>query len=302
MADSEKNYSSELMEKVAQLEYRARMTVDGLLSGLHKSHRRGFNVEFLEHREYYQGDDLRHVDWKVYARRDRYYVKQYEEETNLSAFLLVDASKSMEYGSGGGSEKMRTAIELAAAFAYLFTKQGDSAGLSVAGGESDRFIPPGSSRKHLHRLLSELVGITGGGEASIADNLKLLSERIPRRSVIVIFSDLLEEREPIVNSLKALRGMGAEPVVFHVLDENELEFPFTKASRFIDPETGRKIAADPVAVKQRYLKELYEFIDAYREAGKMADFDYTLADARRTPGEIVLEFLENRERRKKRVP
>lgn len=301
MADNEKTYSTDLMEKVAQLEYRARMTVDGLLSGQHKSHRRGFNVEFLEHREYYQGDDLKHVDWKVFARRDRYYVKQYEEETNLNAYLMVDASASMDYNSGSGGEKLRSAIELAAAFAYLFTKQGDSAGLSVSGNGSNLFLEPGSSRKHLHRLLSELVRTKGSGNTSISENIKLLSERMPRRSVVVIFSDLLEEKEPLISALKTLRGMGAEPVVFHILDKNEIEFPFTKASRFIDPETGGRIAADPLAVKHRYLRELGEFINCYREAGKMADFDYILAETTRSPGEIILEFLENRERRKKRI-
>lgn len=303
MPENNAAYSADTLEKIARLEYRARMTVDGPMSGQHKSHRRGFNVEFLEHREYYRGDDLKHIDWKVFARRDRFYVKQYEEETNLSAYLLVDSSASMGYMTGDGktaSNKLACAVELAASFAYLFTKQHDACGLAAAREGRELFIEPQASRGQFHRLLGELVAIKAGGRANLADTLLKLSGRMRKKSALIIFSDFLEESQPVMAALKSIRGMGVEPVLFHILDSNELEFPFTRASRFIDPESDMKTAADPAAVRARYLKELEKFIEGYRELGRMADIDYTLARSDRQAGEIMLEFLQKRERRKKR--
>ena len=286
-------FSPEIMEKVARMEYRARMVVNGLMAGQHKSSSRGFNVEFLEHRQYYPGDDLKHVDWKVYARRDRFYVKQHEEEANLRAYILLDASGSMTYGDGG---KLEYGRQLAAALAYLLIKQNDAVGLYVAGGSGSEVLEPMSSQAHLYRILGTMARAGAGGGAGLGVKLRDLGERMKRRGIAIVISDFLEDQGPVRESLKILRGRGNDISVFHVMDSNETGFPFTRASKFLDPETGVGITADPTAVKAVYLKALGNFIKGYRDFCARAGMDYTFAQTARSPEEVLLEYLQKRER------
>ncbi|MFA6447894.1 MAG: DUF58 domain-containing protein [bacterium] len=296
-------FSPELMEKVARLELRARMVAEGLLTGMHGSASRGFNVEFLEHREYYPGDDPRHVDWKVFAKSGRYYVKQHEEEKNLQVYIVADASASMDFGrsgAGDGSGKWKHGNLLAAALAYLFLKQGDSVGLIIAGAGGRPAIEPRTSRGHLYRILGALADTGPRGEAHIADSLRLLGEQSRRRCFAVVISDLLEDPGPVQDALRVIRGRGGEAVVFHVLSAAELDFPFTRASRFVDPESGRDLTSDPTAVRALYLKNLNQFLDNYRDFCLRIGIDFVPAPTSTAAEEILLGYLERRERSKRR--
>jgi len=295
-----REFSPDILEKVARLEYRARIIVEGLLTGQHKSPARGFNVEFLEHRPYYPGDDLRHVDWKVFARSDRYHVKQYEEETNLRAYIVLDASGSMDFCGRNGARKLSHARLMAAALGYMFIKQGDAVGLYVTGGGRETFLEPGSAHSHLHRLIAGMLEPRDTGSANLGRTLQVLSDRVRRRSILLMFSDLLEEPGPVRDSLKVIKGRGNELAIFHVLDETELDFPYTRASRFIDPETGRAVSADPTAVRHQYMKNLDGFISGYRDFCARIDAEYTISPTSRSAEEILFEFLEKRERRRRR--
>jgi len=296
-------FPPELMEKVARLELRARMVAEGLLSGMHGSASRGFNVEFLEHREYYPGDDLRHVDWKVFAKSGRYYVKQHEEEKNLQAYIVMDASASMDYGRAGDTSresKWEHGVLLAASLAYLFLKQGDAVGLLAAGAEDRAPIEPRTSRGQLYRILGLLAATRPGGEAHIADSLRRIGELSKRRCFVAVVSDLLEEPGPVRDALRVIRGRGGEAVLFNVLSPEELSFPFTRAARFVDPETGRDLTSDPTAIKSLYLKNLTRFLDEYREFCLRVGIDFVSAATSATAEEILLGHLGIRERSKRR--
>jgi uncharacterized protein (DUF58 family) len=299
-------YSPGLMEKVARLELRARMIAEGLLSGMHGSASRGFNVEFLEHREYYPGDDPRHVDWKVFAKSGRYYVKQHEEEKNLQVYIVMDASASMDYGragaGNGGGSKWEHGILLASSLAYLFLKQGDAVGLIIAGGgaENGRPLEPRISRGQLYRILGVLAQTQPAGEARLADSLRRIGEQSRRRCFSVVISDLLEDPVPVQDALRVISGRGGEAVLFHVLSPAELDFPFTRASRFIDPETGRDLTSDPTAIRALYMKNLERFLENYREFCLKIGIDFVSAPAAAAAEEILLGYLERRERGKRR--
>ncbi len=294
-------FTPEVMEKIARLEVRARMVVEGLLDGFHRSPARGFNVEFLEHRQYYPGDDIRHIDWKVYARSGRHVIKQYEVETNLQARLLLDSSASMDYGAGTGSgSKLEYCGVLSAALAYLMLKQGDAVGLTIADGGAGKHVEPVAARGHLYRILGAIETTDAGGAAGIAEQLRRLGETLKRRCILLVFSDLLEEPEPIMEQLKWIRGRGNEIALFHVLHEDEAGFPFTRAARFVDPESALKMIADPTAVKSAYMKNLHDFIDSYGEFCTRVDIDFVSTVTSTSPEETILRYLKKRDRRKRK--
>jgi uncharacterized protein (DUF58 family) len=297
---SEQFFSPELMEKVARLELRARSVADGLLSGMHKSAARGFNVEFLEHREYSPGDDIRHIDWKVFARTGRYYVKQHEEEKNLQVLLIVDASESMGYGGEGGGAKWEHCCLISAALAYLFLKQGDAVGLRICGAGAPAPVEPRAARGQIYRILGALAAQRPRGQARLADALRAAGDQLKRRGFVIVVSDLLEEPEPVREGLRVIRGRGSDAVVFHLLDESEITFPFTRASRFIDPETGRDLTTDPTAVRALYMKNLGRFLADYRDFSDRIGIDFIPASTADGAERILLGYLERRERRKRR--
>lgn len=299
MANEEQKqlFTPDLMEKIARLEVRAKTIVEGLLEGFHKSRSRGFNIEFLEHRQYYPGDDIRHIDWKVYARSGRHAIKQYEVETNLHARLLLDASASMRYGadSAGGSKYEYCGV-LAAALAYLMLKQGDAVGLTVAGGRISEPVAPVASRPHLYRILGAIESADNADHADIAGQLRRIGDTLRRKCILMIFSDLLEEPGPVMEQLKWIRGRGVEIALFHVLHEDEVSFPFTRAARFVDPESDLKMNADPTAVKSEYMRRLSSFIDSYSEFCSRVEIDFVTTATSMTPEETILRYLRRRER------
>ncbi|GIX48358.1 MAG: hypothetical protein KatS3mg131_2569 [Candidatus Tectimicrobiota bacterium] len=296
MPASAKRYFDPLvLAKIASLSLRARHVVEGLLSGLHKSPYRGYSVEFAEHREYVPGDEIRRIDWKAYGKFDRYFVKEYEEETNLRAYLFLDASASMGYGSTGLS-KFEYGCYLTASLAYLMLRQGDYVGLVTFGEHILRYIPPRASLHHLQALTAHLEAVTPQGPTRLAAALQEMASKITRRGMIVVISDLFDNPDEVLRALKLFRHRRNEVLVFHLLDHNELDFPFQRLTVFEDIEDARvRVLSDPRAVREAYLRQLQAFLAAYQQGCRRERIDYSLF-ATTTPLDVALtRYLARRQ-------
>lgn len=286
----------ETLARLQSLQLKARGTVEGVLSGLHASRHRGASIEFQEHKEYSPGDEIRHIDWKAHARNDRFWVKQFEQETNLRAFLLVDASASMGYGSSGTS-KLERATELAAALAHLLLRQQDAAGLITFRSEPEVYVPPRSSSGHLGVLLETLAALRPQGRTDLMRLLGHVAEISRQRAMVILLSDLFDLRPDVVRLLHQLRSRKHEVIVLHLLDPWELSFPFTELTLFEDMEEPREQLADPRGMRRAYLEEIGRFIEQTRMACREADIDYLLVDTSRSPADVLSELLGQRARR-----
>ena len=285
----------EIVGKLKGMELRARMVVEGFIAGMHKSPYHGFSVEFAEHRQYMPGDNIRDIDWKVYAKSDRYYIKQYEEETNLKAYLLLDCSASMRYSSGG-AVKHDYAATLAAALSYMMLKQRDAVGLVAFDEKIRRYVPPRSKSGHLHVLLQEIANQKPSEKTDIATTLHEMAERINRRGLIIIFSDLLDDADKIISGLKHFRYKNHEIIVFHILDPRERDFAFPREAIFKDIETGEELTTLPWQIKKHYTRLTQEFSDRIASECRQSRIDYHLIDTS-VPFDIALNaFLAKRER------
>jgi uncharacterized protein (DUF58 family) len=245
--------------QLKSLELRAKHVVQGFMTGLNRSPYHGFSVEFTEYRQYTQGDDLRHLDWKLFARTDRYYIKRFEDETNLRCLLLLDASKSMNFGSVGYT-KSEYAKTLAATFAYFLANQRDAVGLATFAAEIEDFIPPRFRSGHLRRLMVSLERNADGSTTHLAKPLEQIAERLNKRGMLVLISDLLAPLETLELSLGSLTVRGQDVVVFHILDPEELQFQFGAPELFVDLETDRRLYVDPAAIRKEYLSRLGEHL------------------------------------------
>jgi uncharacterized protein (DUF58 family) len=264
-----------VVARLGTLELKARTIVEGFLSGLHRSPFKGFSVEFAEYRQYMPGDDLSTIDWKVYARTDRHYVKKFEEETNLDCHILLDVSGSMDYGSRGLT-KHEYAQCLAASLAYLMNRQRDGVGLA-AFDEAIKVMLPASARTgHLRSLLITLEQVKLGTVTNVSKPLHQLADTLNKRGMVVLISDLLDDPEQVVRGLKHFQFRGTEVVVFQVLDPDEIEFPFERTTRFEDLETADEITAVPSLVKEHYLKAIGGLIERYKRELGSAGIDYHL--------------------------
>jgi uncharacterized protein (DUF58 family) len=270
------------LSRLSNLELRARSVVEGALSGLHRSPHHGSSVEFAEHKEYAAGDEIKHIDWKAYGKFDKYYVKRFEEETELRAYLLLDASASMDY-RGGGVSKLDYARMLGASLAYLLLRQQDQVGMIAFGERLRGYLPPRARSGHLRDLLSALDGVQADGRTDLPRALAYLSEVVQRRSLIVLLSDLLGTDDKVRHLLRGLRARQHDVVVFHLLDRDELTLPFEGTTIFESMEDDRKLLADPSAVRQAYLKELERFVADYRVGLGEGDVEYHLVDTSRPP-------------------
>ena len=283
------------VNRLQNLSLVARTVVDGFVAGLHRSPYHGFSVEFSEHREYSPGDNLRYIDWQAYGRTDRYYVKQFEEETNLRCHILLDASASMAYGSGEVT-KFEYGAYLAASLAYLMIRQRDTVGLVTFDADIRSRIPPGATTAHLDRLLVELEHTRPSFGTGIASTFHALAENIKKRGLIIVISDLFDDEREIFRALRHFRHKKHEVIIFHVLDRYELTFPFARISDFVDAETREKIQADPRYVRREYLKELNAFLDNLRRGCAEGFIEYVLADTA-VPFELALtSYLDKRKR------
>ena len=284
-----------ILASLGSLELKARTIVEGFLSGLHRSPYKGFSVEFAEYRQYMPGDDLSTIDWKVYARSDRYYVKKYEEETNLDCRIALDVSASMGYRSGALS-KFEYSLYLSAALAYLMNRQRDAVGLLAFDDGIVSLLPPSARAGHLRSLLVSLQRLTLGEKTDVSKPLHQLAEALSRRGLVVLISDLLDEPRQIVEGLKHFRFQGHDVAVFHVLDNHELTFPFERTSRFTDLETGDEIMAAPSTVRDGYLKEMNALMEFYRRELRLAGIDYTLLDTSQPLDFALMSYLATRGR------
>jgi uncharacterized protein (DUF58 family) len=284
-----------VLAKISTMSLRARYVVEGLLSGLHESPYRGYSVEFAEHREYAPGDEIRRIDWKAYGKFDRYFVKEYEEETNLRAYLLLDASASMDYGSQGIS-KFDYGCYLAVSLAYLMLRQGDDVGLVTFGAQVQRYIPPRSGLKHLQAVTSLLEATQPQGETHLDQSLREIGGKLKKRGMIIVISDLFDTPELVLRALKYFRHRRNEVMVFHLLDNNELDFPFDRLTVFEDIEDIRsRVLADPRAIRQAYLQQLQTFIEEYQRECRREWIDYNLFPTT-TPLDIALtRYLARRQ-------
>jgi len=285
-----------VVSKLAGLDLRARLVVEGFIAGLHKSPYKGFSVEFAEHRQYMPGDPIRNIDWKVYARRDRFYVKEFEEETNLRAYILVDASASMGYASSSAVTKLQYASSLAAALSYLMLRQQDSVGLATFTSSIKNYIPPRSVKGHLNVILTELEHLQPGETTNVSRSLELLASRIRRRGLIIVLSDLMDDQAAVLSAVKHFRHRKHEVIVFHVLDESETQFPFDEEIAFVDMETDEEITANSRQIAARYRKVMGDWITEYRTQCHEHLVDYALLSTS-TPYDVALtRFLEKRAR------
>jgi uncharacterized protein (DUF58 family) len=277
MADGEKNYfDPKVLAGISNLYLRARWVVEGMLSGLHRSRAKGFSVEFEEHREYSPGDEIRRIDWKALGKFDRYFIKEYEDETNLRAHLLLDGSASMNYASDGIS-KFDYACTLTASLAYLILKQQDAAGLVTFSNRIESFTPPRAKRDYLTQILHALENRRPGGETNIGRILDDIAGQIRRRGLIVLVSDLLDEPADILRGLRQFRFKGNDVIVFHVLDPAELNLPFDGNILFEDLEAASlQVITDPRAIRTTYRQVVQEFIDDVRKQCHDNAIDYQL--------------------------
>ena len=288
--------SPEIVAGLGSLELKARTIVEGLLLGLHRSPFRGSSVEFAEYRQYMPGDDPSTVDWRVYARSDRHYVKKFEHDTNVEVQLLLDMSASMSYRSGTGMTKLQYAQCLTAALAYLLTGQRDAVGLAIYDDRLREYVPPAVKAGQLTRLLVTLDHVQPGAASDAAGALKQVADRLRRRGLIVVCSDLLDDQPRVIDGLRLLRARGMEVVVFHVLDEAELTFPFEHAGTFRDVETGEEVLTHGPSARQAYLDRVRVWRDAYVTELRAAGIDYQLANTSAPLDLSLLEWLGARGR------
>ena len=282
------------LSRLKNLSLAARTVVEGFFSGMHRSPHKGFSVEFAEHREYAPGMDPRHVDWKVYGRRDKLYVKQYEEETSMRCYVLLDKSASMGYASDGPLTKLEYGSYLAASLAYLMAYQHDAVGLITCDDQVRDHISPRQGPGHLRVLMQTLEAAQPGNETDLGDTFHQLAETIRRRSLVIIISDLFSDPDQLVSALKHFRHRKHDVIVFHVLDPAELTFPFDDVSRIEDMETGREVTSDPRAFRNAYLEEFEKFVNTIRGGCLTSQIDYAVAETGMRFDEFLGMYLARR--------
>ncbi|MFQ6041267.1 MAG: DUF58 domain-containing protein [Candidatus Poribacteria bacterium] len=292
-----------ILAKIANMELISKFVVEGFISGLHKSPYHGFSVEFAQYRPYMPGDELRYIDWKVFARTDRYYVKQFEEETNLSCYLLLDTSGSMGYKSDGLT-KLEYGSFLTASLAYFMIRQRDAVGFVHFDESLNEFFPAKSSAAHLHDILVALEKIEPGTQSSIAEPLHRIADRLSKRSLVILISDLYDkytERpidevvETVMDGLAHLRYDGHEVIVFNVFDHQEVEFKFERLMRFVDMETDEEITTRPEVIRGGYLAQIKEFTGKMKSECSMKAIDYNVLDTSIPLDFALLSYLAKRE-------
>jgi uncharacterized protein (DUF58 family) len=276
-----------VIARLGTLELKARTIVEGFLSGLHRSPFKGFSVEFAEYRQYIPGDDLATIDWKVYARSDRYVVKKFEEETNLDCHLILDVSGSMGYGSKGLT-KLEYGSVIAASIAYLMNRQRDAVGLMAFDDRIVEMLPASARPGHLRTILVALDRLRLGQQTNLAKPLNQLADSLSKRGIVVLISDLLDEPHAVIRGLKHFRFRGSDVIVFHVLDPDEIDFPFERATRFEDLESSEEIMAVPGLVRDHYRREISRLIGRYQQELGAAGIDYQLL---RTTDPLELALL-----------
>ena len=274
MENYQKYLNPQTLASLEGLDLQARMVVEGYVAGQHASPYHGFSVEFAQHREYVPGDDVRHVDWKVWSKTDKFYLKQYEEETNLLTYLLLDTSESMAYASGSNVSKMQYAQFVASALGYMVLRQQDSVGMATFDDAVRRFVRPSGQPSHLKELLRVMDVTPARDKSDIGIVFNDLAERFKKRGVVVVLSDLLDEVPRILAGLKHFRHRRHEVIVFHILDPAEVDFPFRETTMFRGMEGLPDVLADPHALRRAYQDELKAYLADLKKGCQSIDIDY----------------------------
>lgn len=293
MPDPKRFLHPEAIARISRLDLRARHVVEGFLSGMHRSPYFGQSVEFLQHREYTFGDDPRYVDWKVWAKQDRYYVKQFEEDTNLRCTLLCDVSGSMRYGSGPLS-KYEYGCTIAASLAYLLLRQQDAVGCVAFDDAARMTVPLRTKRNHLDSIVQAMDVSLPENKTDLYGILREVTENSPRRGMMVLVSDLLVQRPGLFRGLKLLRSRGHDVMVFHVMDDDELDFPFTGPTRFEGLELPEHLRCNPRALREGYLSELAAYLEEVRRGCVRHNVDYALIRTSQPLDAALAAYLSNR--------
>jgi uncharacterized protein (DUF58 family) len=284
---------NDLLTRLGSLPIESRAPMLGNVAGKHRSPHRGSSVEFAEYRKYVAGDDTRRLDWKAFARSDRFYIKEFEADTNLRAYFVVDASGSMEF-AGGGEAKIQYARRIAASLAYLLVNQGDAAGLSICTDKLHLEVPPSRRAAHLERFFSTLGRLEPSGETGLIDALHTIAEKIGQRAFVVILSDFFTDTAALGDALQHLRYRKHDISVFHLMDPLELGFDFDRPHRFVDMEDGTAIVAEPALVADEYKTALRDFLAAVRAKCHDASADYQLVTTDTPLEPLLREFLTAR--------
>ncbi len=298
MPDSKRFLHPDVIKRISRLELRARHVVEGFLSGMHRSPYFGQSVEFLQHREYAWGDDLRDVDWKVWAKQDRYYVKQYEEDTNLRATLLVDVSGSMRYGAGT-MNKYEYGCTIAACLAYLVLRQHDAVGCIAFDDDARMTVPQRTKRNHIDSIVKALDISKPREKTDLYQVLRKAAESYPRRGMMILVSDLLVERDGLFRGLRLLRSRGHDIMVLHVMDDDELDFPFSGPTRFEGLELPQHLSCNPRALREGYLAALGNYLEEVRRGCVSHGVDYSLVRTSQPLDAALAAYLSNRLGRRK---
>lgn len=289
------------LERIKRIDVRARSVVEGFMTGQHRSPYNGFAIEFAAHREYAPGDDLRHIDWKVWSKTDRLYIKEYEEETNLKCHLLVDCSQSMDYGAASGWSKFDYAATAAASLGYLMQQQQDSVGLVLFSNQIDKNLKASSHPSHLKLIFHELEQVKPSRQTDIADPFLTLAAQIRQRGMVALFSDLFLDIDQLKASLNQFRLRRHEVIVFHVMHHDELEFPFQDNTLFKGMEVAGELQAEPRALRKSYLEAMHEYIAKVKKACASAGIDYVLLDTSKSLGAVLSSYLSYRIKSRRKI-
>ena len=293
--DKRKYLQPETVALLSSMAMRARLVVEGYIIGQHQSPYHGFSVEFAEHRAYGSGDEIRHIDWKLFGKTDRLYIKRYEEETNMRTQIILDTSRSMLYKSGKVS-KLTYANSLAASLSYLMINQQDAVGITQFSKKIDNTIPPKSKPSHLGIILAQLDDERTGMDTKVGLVLHELAERIKKRGLVILISDLLDDQNNIMNGLKHFRHQKQEVIVFHILDRKELEFDFNTRTNFIDMESGEEIVTEPWHIQSDYKKLITNLQSSYKKECREHLIDYVPIFTNQSLDISITEYLNKRKK------
>ena len=297
MSTVEQYLKPEVIRQISRLDLRAEFIVKGFLHGLHASPYHGFSVEFSEHRKYTPGDDPHDIDWLVYAKTDKYYVKKFEAETNITGYLAMDLSESMAYTYRQELTKFDYAVSLAAALAYLMIQQNDPVGVVTFTERISNFLPPKSKRQQIGNILSLLAKLKPQGQTDVGRSLIQLAAMLKHASLVMVFSDLLADPAAIISALRRLRHGGNDVILFHILDEAEVAFPFSGLVELEDPETTDTLQIDADSYRRDYLLEIEQFRETYRRECFQSGIDYVALDTSMPFDRALTEYLIMRQSR-----
>lgn len=284
-----------LISKINSIEMKARFVVEGFMVGLHRSPYHGFSVEFSQHRPYMQGDSPKDIDWKVYGKTEKFFIKQYEEETNLRCYILLDISKSMSYGSSESVKKIEYAKTLAASLSYLMIKQQDAVGITLYSDKIVKSLPPKSTNTYLREVLISISLAEPSDRTNTAECLSQIAEKISKRGLVIVISDLFDEPNSVVNALKHFRYKKNEVIVFQILDPIERNFSFNKDSIFKDLETGEEITVQPYQIQKAYKESMREFISKIKSSCLNANIEFNLLDTSTPFDKALFSYINKRQ-------